>query len=133
MNQRTELQHQSNGQVAEQARERELKAIQPPVDVIEDSAGITLLADLPGVPRDKLTLQLETDSLTIEGEVALSIPEEMKSRHAELRVPRFRRTFKLSRELDGEKASAELKNGVLKLRIPKAEHAQARRIEVQVA
>lgn len=112
------------------AREQ-VQSLLPPVDVIEDAAGITLLADLPGVPRDKLNLQLETDSLTIEGEVALNVPEGMQSSFAELRVPRYRRIFKLSKELDGEKAIAELKNGVLKIRIPKAEHAQPRKIEVR--
>lgn len=107
-------------------------ALLPPVDVIEDKSGITLLADLPGVPRDKLNLQLESDSLIIEGEVALETPEGMESSHAEVRLPRYRRVFTLSKELDGEKVSAELRNGVLKLRIPKAEHAQPRKIEVKV-
>ena len=46
-------------------------ALLPPVDVVEDASGITLFADLPGVPKDKLNLHLEADSLTIEGEVAL--------------------------------------------------------------
>jgi HSP20 family molecular chaperone IbpA len=105
-------------------------ALLPPVDVIEDSAGITLIADLPGVPKDKLNLQLETDSLTIEGEVAIDIPQGMESGHAEVRVPRYRRVFTLSKELDGEKATAEFKQGVLKLRIPKAEHAQPRKIQI---
>jgi HSP20 family molecular chaperone IbpA len=122
----------TNGQTGEQAREAAAQALLPPVDVIEDAAGITLVADMPGVPRDKLSLQLDTDSLTIEGEVMLDVPEGMQSSHAELRVPRYRRTFKLSKELDGEKASAELKNGVLRLRIPKAAHAQPRKIEVRV-
>lgn len=107
-------------------------ALLPPVDVFEDANGITLFADLPGVPKDKLNLQLETDSLTIEGEVALETPEGMESGHAEVRVPRYRRVFTLSRELDSDKAQAEFKNGVLKLRIPKAEHAQPRKIEIKV-
>ncbi|HYD79015.1 MAG TPA: Hsp20/alpha crystallin family protein [Paucimonas sp.] len=104
----------------------------PPVDVIEDAGGITLLADLPGVSKDKLNLQLESDSLTIEGELAIETPQGMESSYAEVRIPRYRRVFALSKDLDGEKASAEFKNGVLKLRIPKAEHAQPRRIEVRV-
>jgi HSP20 family protein len=108
-------------------------ALMPPVDVFEDSTGITLFADLPGVPKDKLNLQLEADGLTIEGEVALETPEGMESSHAEVRVPRYRRVFTLSRELDSEKAQAEFKNGVLKLRIPKAEHAQPRKIEIKAA
>lgn len=105
----------------------------PPVDVIEDSGGITLFADMPGVSKDKLNLQLETDSLTIEGEVALGTPQDMQSNYVELSMPRYRRTFTLSKELDGEQASAEFRNGVLKLRIPKAQHAQPRKIQINVA
>jgi HSP20 family protein len=108
-------------------------ALIPPVDVIEDGSGITLYADLPGVPKDKLTLQLDTGSLTIAGEVTLAMPEAMGSSYAEVTMPRYRRVFALSRDLDHEKASAEFRNGVLKLRIPKAEHAQPRRIEVKVS
>ncbi len=112
---------------------RDEPALLPPTDVIEDAGGITLYADLPGVPKDKLTLQVEADTLTIEGEVALVLPEGMESSHAEVSLPRYRRVFTLSRELDSGKVSAELNQGVLKLRIPKAEHAQPRRIEIQVA
>jgi HSP20 family molecular chaperone IbpA len=108
-------------------------ALLPPVDVVEDASGITLYADLPGVTKENLSLHLETDSLTIEGTVALDEPQDMQSNHAEVTVPRYRRVFTLSKELDGEKATAELKNGVLTLRIPKAQHAQPRRIEVKVA
>lgn len=108
-------------------------ALLPPVDVIEDAAGITLFADLPGVSRETLNLQLETNSLTIEGEVKLDVPQAMESSHAEVKVPRYRRTFTLSKELDGEKATAEFRHGVLKLSIPKAQHAQPRKIEISVA
>ncbi|WP_431099566.1 Hsp20/alpha crystallin family protein [Polaromonas aquatica] len=108
-------------------------ALTPPVDVIEDSTGITLYADLPGVPRDKLHLQVEADTLTIDAESALSAPEGLQSTHTEVGLGRFHRVFTLSKELDTEKVSAELANGVLKLRIPKAEHAQPRRIEIKTA
>lgn len=110
---------------------RTTPALMPPVDVIEDAGGITLYADLPGVPRDKLSLQVEADTLTIEGEVSLDTPEGMEASHAEIGLPRYRRMFNLSKELDTEKVDAEFKNGVLKLRIPKAEHAQPRRIEIR--
>lgn len=107
-------------------------ALVPPVDVIEDAGGITLYADLPGVPKDKLTLQVEADALTIEGEVMLDVPADMESTHAEVSLPRYRRVFSLSKELDAGKVSAEFSQGVLKLRIPKAEHAQPRRVEIRV-
>lgn len=108
-------------------------AMVPPVDVIEDPSGITLLADLPGVTKEKLSVQLEPDSLTIEGDVSLETPGGMESSHAEVRLPRYRRVFSLSRELDTENTSAEFRNGVLKLRIPKAAHVQPRKIEVRAA
>lgn len=117
-------------QVTESRREE--AALLPLVDVIEDANGITLYADLPGVPKDKLHLQVENDTLSIDGEIALELPDGMEAIHAEVEVPRYRRVFSLSKELDTEKVSAEFNHGVLKLRIPKAEHAQPRRIEVQV-
>jgi len=107
-------------------------AMMPPVDVIEDGSGITLYADVPGVPKDKLNLHIEADTLIIEGELALNVPEGMEATHAEVSLPRYRRVFTLSKELDASKVSADLNHGVLKLRIPKAEHAQPRRIDVRV-
>ena len=116
----------------ERAQRSEVALI-PPVDVIEDGTGITLRADLPGVPKDQLMLQVEADTLTIEGEVSIAMPEGMEASYVEVTVPRFRRVFTLSKEFDTAKVSAEIKHGVLTLRIPKAEHAQPRRIEVKVA
>ena len=105
-------------------------ALTPAVDVVEDSSGITLYADLPGVSKDKLQLQTESDTLTIEAELGISLPEGIQSTHTEVALGRFRRTFRLSKELDPSKVSAKLVRGVLTLRIPKAEHAQPRRIQV---
>jgi len=112
---------------------RDAAALMPPVDVIEDAGGITLYADMPGVPKDKLRLQVEADTLTIEGELALNMSEGVQATHAEVSLPRYRRVFTLSKELDAAQVGAEFNHGVLKLRIPKAEHAQPRRIEVKVA
>ncbi len=121
----------------EQARDtattgRPEPALLPPVDVVEDATGITLYADLPGVPKDKLSLRVDGDQLTLEGDMALPLPQGMAASHAEVTLSRYRRTFTLSKELDADKVSAELANGVLRLRIPKAEHAQPRKINVQV-
>lgn len=116
-----------------QPRGRELPATTPRVDVLEDAAGITLLADLPGVSRDALEIHVEGDSLTIEGQVSTATPDAMEATYAEVRVPRFRRMFTLSRELDGSRIEAQLKDGVLRLRIPKQEHAQPRRVQVKVS
>jgi HSP20 family protein len=115
------------------AAAREEPALLPPVDVIEDSTGITLYADLPGVPKDRLHVRVEGETLQIDAELVLAVPEGMQASHAEVQRKRYRRAFTLSRELDPDKVSAEFSHGVLRLRIPKAEHAQPRRIEVQVA
>ena len=107
-------------------------ALLPPVDVIEDASGITLYADLAGVPKDKLHLHIEGDALTIEGEVDLEMPAGMQDSHVEVGLARYRRVFTLSKELDASKVGAEFTQGVLKLSIPKAEHAQPRKVQVKV-
>jgi HSP20 family protein len=112
---------------------RDERALVPPVDVIEEPAGITLYADLPGVSRERLNLRVEGDTLTIEGELSLPLPEGMQASHAEIEQARYRRSFTLSKELEPDKVSAELSHGLLRVRIPKAEHAQPRRIEVTAA
>lgn len=108
------------------------RAIVPRVDVFEDDTGITLLADLPGVPKEQLELKVDGDVLTIDAKVTPRLPERLQPVYAEMRVPRYRRAFTLSRELDAAGIVANLKDGVLNLRIPKQAHAQPRRIAVQV-
>jgi HSP20 family molecular chaperone IbpA len=112
---------------------RDLPAMTPPVDVIEDASGITLYADMPGVPRDKLNLRVEGDQLDIEGELTIPVPTDIAVTYAEMNRTLYRRTFTLSKELDAEKIAAEFNNGVLTLRIPKAAHAQPRRISIQAS
>ena len=113
-------------------RQADTRAMLPRVDVFEDDTGITLLADLPGVPKDQLELKVDGDALLIEGQVMPGTPDRLEPVYAEVRVPRYRRVFTLSRELDPGRIEANLKDGVLNLRIPKQEHAQPRRIQVQV-
>lgn len=128
--QSTEL--QKTGAAATVARDSDTRALLPRVDVYEDERGITLLADLPGVPRDQLDIKVDGETLTIEGTLAPATPAGLQPAYVEVRVPRYRRAFTLSRELDSARIEANLKDGVLNLRIPKQEHAQPRRISVQV-
>lgn len=122
-----------NTQVDKPAEPARTPALIPAVDVIEDAQGITLYADLPGVPKDKLDLSVDADSITIEGGLSLDVPEGVEVTHAEVSIPQYRRVFTLSKELDSTKVAAEFSNGVLKLRIPKAEHAQPRKVQIKVA
>ena len=109
------------------------RPVSPAVDIFEDAGGITLLADMPGVSKDRLDVKLDGDNLSIEGRVELDAPSEMHALWAEVNVPRFRRTFTLSRELDAGRIEANLKDGVLTVRVPKQAHARPRRIEVASA
>jgi HSP20 family protein len=113
--------------VTEQEQQR---AVVPAVDVFEDAVGITLLADLPGVPKEQLEIKVEGEALLIEGGVQSRTPDGLEAIYAEVRLPRYRRSFTLSRELDTSRIEANLKDGVLALRIPKQAHAQPRRIAV---
>jgi len=113
--------------VAEQSQQR---AVLPAVDVLEVGSGITLLADMPGVPKAQLELRVEGDALLIEGGVQPLTPEGLEAVYAEVRVPCYRRSFALSRELGATHIEANLKDGVLTLRISKPAHAQPRRIAV---
>jgi HSP20 family molecular chaperone IbpA len=130
---RKEQVSQTDAATRNEPAQRNEAALIPPVDVIEDSTGITLRADLPGVQKDKLSIHVEADTLTIDGEVSFAMPDGMEASYAEVSFPRFRRVFTLSKEFDTSKVSAEFKQGVLDLRIPKAEHAQPRRISIKVS
>ncbi|MCU6433542.1 Hsp20/alpha crystallin family protein [Undibacterium sp. Jales W-56] len=123
-----------NNQVARHdADQEQQRAVLPAVDVFEDASGITLIADMPGVHKDQLELKIEGDALLIEGSAQPLTPEGLEAVYAEVRVPRYRRSFTLSRELDTAHIEANLKDGVLSLRIPKQPQAQPRRIAVSAS
>lgn len=106
----------------------------PPVDIFEDDSGITLLADLPGVSREQLGVRVDGDNLVIEATAnAIAVPQGMELVYSEAQFPSYRRQFTLSRELEPSRIEAALKDGVLRLTIPKAEAAKPRRIEVRAA
>jgi HSP20 family molecular chaperone IbpA len=104
----------------------------PPVDVFENESSITLLADLPGVQRDQLHVRVDGDNLVLEATAATAGPDNLQLVYGEAQIPTYRRQFTLSRELDASRIEAQLRDGVLRLTIPKAEEARPRRVQVQV-
>jgi HSP20 family molecular chaperone IbpA len=114
-----------------QARETEM-ALRPAVDIYEDAEGITLQADMPGVDREHLNLEVDRDSLTIEGDARIEMPEGMEALYADVRSTRYRRIFTLSGELETGDIKASLKDGVLSVYIPKRAEVRPRKIEVRV-
>jgi HSP20 family molecular chaperone IbpA len=107
--------------------------LRPPVDIFEDAEGITIEADMPGVSKERLHVQVDANTLLIEGEVQIDLPEAAEAVYADIRSTRFSRSFTLSNELESDKIEARLKDGVLRLRIPKHPEQVPRRIEVRAA
>ncbi|CAN7573021.1 Hsp20/alpha crystallin family protein [Trinickia sp. LjRoot230] len=134
MNDTTQLTQRQAGAVTRREGESAPRpvTVAPAVDIFEDSQGVTLWADLPGVSKDKLDVKVHDRSLSIEAEATVITPQSLVLQHAEVRVPRFARTFTLSSDFDTSKIEANLKDGVLKLSIPRREEARPRRIEVAV-
>jgi len=123
----------NNQQAASRSERREeVQTLLPLVDVFEDKDGILLIADMPGVAKDQLELQVENDTLLIEGKITPDTPENMDAIYAEVRLARYSRAFSLSSELDTARIDAQLRDGVLTLRIPRHAHTQPRKIEVKV-
>lgn len=118
-------------QQAEQAGARQTP-MAPPVDIFENRQGITLYADLPGVPREKLDIRVQDGTLTVDAELMVPTPPGLRLQHGEVRHPHFSRTFVLSPEFDASRIDAQLRDGVLKLTIPRRDEAKPRRIEVHV-
>ena len=131
MTETREVTRPETGQV--QAASYDQPALRPAVDIFEDESGITLRADMPGVSRDSLDIQVDRDTLTIEGRAELGTPESMEALYADLQSNRYRSSFTLSGELDSDNIEANLAKGVLTLRIHKRAEHRPRRIEVQSA
>lgn len=102
----------------------------PAVDIFEDGQGVTLLADLPGVSREKLEIRVQDNRLYIEAEAVVSTPSGLRLQHAEVQDPHFARAFTLSGNFDTSRIDAQLRDGILKLNIPRRDEARPRRIAV---
>jgi HSP20 family protein len=113
-----------------QRRKEQEAVLRPAADIYEDGGGITLKADLPGVSRDRLNIQIDGNTLSIEGQLSISMPEGLEALYADVRATRYQRSFTLSNELDTDKVNAEMKDGVLTLYVPKRAELQPRKIEV---
>jgi HSP20 family molecular chaperone IbpA len=106
-------------------------AFTPPIDIHEGPEGLTLEADLPGATEQNLRIQLEDNVLNLYAKIDSPVPETARLVHEEYRLGDYHRSFILSDEVDREQITAELKNGVLRLTLPKAERARTRRIEIK--
>lgn len=103
----------------------------PPVDIFENADAITVLADMPGVESGHLKIDLHDGVLTITGHAAAREGSNEVTVLQEYRAGTFQRSFTLSEAIDQEQIQATLKQGVLRLRLPKAARAKPRQIRIQ--
>ncbi|MFO0907131.1 MAG: Hsp20/alpha crystallin family protein [Isosphaeraceae bacterium] len=102
----------------------------PLIDIYESPEGLILEADLPGVVEGGISIQLEDNVLNLQARVETPI-EGTTPLHEEYRVGDFQRSFILSDEVERSAITADYRNGVLRLTLPKAERAKTRRIEIR--
>jgi HSP20 family protein len=105
----------------------------PSIEVYENKNNIIVEAELPGVTKDNVSLNLTDDALSIEGE--RKDEREKKGEHYLLREATygsFHRVIPLSQAVDGAKVKAEYKDGILKVTLPKAEETKSREIKIEV-
>jgi len=112
-------------------RTRERKVYTPAVDIIERKDDIVVVADMPGVDEQSVDITLENDVITIYGKVDEDIPEQYSLYFSEYGVGDYQRVFTLTDKADREKIQASVKNGVLRIVLPKAEAVRTRKIAVK--
>lgn len=103
----------------------------PSVDIFETDHEITLLADLPGVTADNLTIDLRENILSLTGDVAPFEGANEEDILIEYEIGKYHRQFNLSSVIDQSKIDAKLNDGVLRLSLPKVEEVKPRRVEIK--
>jgi HSP20 family protein len=105
----------------------------PPVDIAEDDKEYTVKAELPGMSKENIKVTVEGDVLSITGERKVEKEEKNKKYHRiERNYGAFTRSFTLPDDASGDKVSAEFKDGVLKVHLPKDEKAKSKSVEVKI-
>ncbi|GGY02500.1 hypothetical protein GCM10007160_32880 [Litchfieldella qijiaojingensis] len=119
--------------VATRERKEQLRALLPPVDIYEEDNALHIIADMPGVKREGLSIEVDNNVLSLEGEIQIEMPEGISATYAEIRAQRYARRFTLSHEIDTDAIEAKVDNGVLHLVLPKKDTHRSRRIDVKAA
>jgi HSP20 family molecular chaperone IbpA len=112
---------------------RNVPVWRPLADVVETAEGIVLMMEMPGVAAEDVDITLERRVLTVRGRGSSPQPDGFRLVHMEFEPGDFERSFVLSEDFDAGRIEAELKHGVLTLRLPRAAEAQPRKIQVKAA
>ncbi len=128
-----EMQKREATSPVETERTKSVKVFIPRVDICETKDAIVLLADMPGVDEKSVDITLEKNVLTLSGKVEPVAHEGYRAAYAGYEAGDYERAFTLSDEIDRDKIEASVKDGVLKLTLPKAEPVKLRKISVKSA
>jgi HSP20 family protein len=126
-----ELAKQEVTTAEETERTRDTRCFIPRADIYELENQIVIVADVPGVDEKSIEVTLDKNILTIDAQVEPAIPQGYSLSFAEYEVGDYQRSFRLSNEIDRTKIQAKVKDGVLRLYLPKAKEALARKISVK--
>jgi HSP20 family molecular chaperone IbpA len=102
----------------------------PVTDIFETPEALTVVLEMPGVDRNSVEASVENDVLTIEGRIDFTKYEAMQPVYTEYNVGHYARSFEVSGRIDQSKISAEIKDGVVTIVLPKGEQAKPRKIQV---
>ena len=102
----------------------------PATDIFETDEALTVILEMPGVDKDKVYVKVENDVLKIEGWIDFSRYEGLQPVYTEYNIGNYARSFQLSSKIDQDRISAELRDGVMTLVLPKSEKAKPRKIAV---
>jgi HSP20 family protein len=102
----------------------------PVTDIFETDQSLTVILEMPGVDKDSVDVKVENDVLRIEGWIDFSRYEGLQPVYTEYNIGNYSRSFQLSSRIDQDRISAELRDGVMTLVLPKSEKAKARKISV---
>ena len=127
----TELQVQEKKEVAEGSETTvPARYYVPHTDIFENEDALTVVMEMPGVGKDNVSVDIENDQLKVEGKIDFSNYDGMDPVYTEYNVGHFQRAFAISNKIDRDKINAELADGVLTLRLPKADEVKPRKIKV---
>jgi HSP20 family protein len=114
--------------------EEEAEFIEPAIEVAETDEAVVVKAQVPGIQKDQLEVEITADGLTLKGEVKEEKEEKKKNyHHREIRYGAFLRTVSFPVAVENEKAKATLKDGVLQITIPKSAPSKSKSVKVEVA
>lgn len=121
---------QARDRQAATSQQRQLPLVQPPVDVIDRGDELEVVADLPGCDDASVEITLDQGVLTIRGTPSEVQPANARALVREFRPVTYQRSFTVGDGVDIDQANATVRDGVLRLRVPKAASTRARRIVV---